>query len=536
LYIKKIGKLCKGGKWAMRKYVAKPRRPFGRAMGMDVPGAVLPIADTDDWKTLLHGACYRYARQVPEPNNVLLNECAKWQRSFLYHNVLPLSHVISFEEWLATTSYPNSHKLKLRETYDRMGGNCTPFETLVKDFVRDAVRPIKGFGKLENYLEYKPARGINPLGDEFMCLAGPFVKSIEQAIFHDDGSMNDHHISRYFVKSIPVSERSQFINDRLGDKGAWFGKSDHSSFEAHTTPKVYNKFERTLYDYMGRLCVPKEFLSYFHNVNIHKNKVNYGCGLTVWVIGRRMSGMPNTSLGNGYTNLVAGLFNAVHNGADIDTIDCICEGDDGIIACQKIGPTEKTYLDLGFEVKFERVDCAGDVGFCHIYYDENQCSVALTDPRKTLIGFGWTHGQFMGAGDAVMKQLLRAKGLSLKCEFPSCPVLGVLAYKAIQLTDGVKARMGNSWKEQQLSSVELIRAEKNALPNISAISRRYVEDHFNISVSQQLQIEAAILNTARWDCPMTIPELESLVDPMWSDFSDTYAFRARTHDDALSYA
>jgi len=312
-------------------------------MGMTVAGAALPIPDTDDFKTMLHGACYRYAREVPQPDARLLNRCERWQRSFLYKNVLPLSHVMSFWQWLEGTSYTGAHKKQLAETYVKMGGDCIPFESLVKDFVRNAVRPVKGFGKIEVYPEYKPARGINPLGDEFMCLAGPFVKSVEQAIFHDDGSMGDHHIARHFVKGIPVSQRSQYIEDRLGDKGKWFGKSDHSSFEAHTTPRVYNKFEKVLYNYMGKSVVPAEFLKYFHNVNVHKNKVNYGSGLVVWVIGRRMSGMPNTSLGNGYTNLASGLFNGIVNGEDPEEFDCICEGDDGIFACQHAGPTVDVY-------------------------------------------------------------------------------------------------------------------------------------------------------------------------------------------------
>lgn len=518
----------------MRKYIQRKRRPFGRAMGMVMKDVVMPTPDVDDWKTMLHGAVYRYARIVPQVDRRLLRQCKNWQRSFLKHNVLPLSRIMTFDEWLEQTNYSGARKEKLRSTWLQMGGEVASYEFIVKDFLRCNARCVKGFGKVENYPEYKPARGINPLGDEFMCLAGPLVKSIENAVFHDDGSMGDHHISRFFVKSIPVDERSRFIYERLAGKGEWYGKSDHSSFEAHMTPTVYNNNERVLYDYMAKDVAPAGLLNYFHNVNIHKNKINYGCGLTVSVIGRRMSGMPNTSLGNGYTNLVAGMFNMVVNGTPIEKADCVCEGDDGVLACNGIGPTEETYLKLGFEVKFERVDNVGDVGFCHIFFDDDEVDAAITDPRKHLAGFGWTHGQFMGSGPKVLKELLRAKGLSLMCEFPKCPILSVLAYKAIELTAGANARLEGNWKEIVIGKEKILSKTNVSCPIVSECSRRYMESHFNISVDTQRKVERRIMELSSWQQTLDFPEID--FDYSWYDFNETYRFSCSTHDDALNYA
>jgi len=56
-----------------------------------------------------------------------------------------------------------------------------------------------------------------------------------------------------------------------------------------------------------------------------------------------------------------------------------------------------------------------------------------------MMGFGWT-SSFLGASDAVLRQLLRSKALSTMYETPNCPIVSFLAYKALLLTQHITPR------------------------------------------------------------------------------------------------
>jgi len=543
VFMKKLPKLGKGCKVSLKYVKFGRRRIMQRALGAWIVGQAPPMPDVDHWFTMMFGAIYRYAREVPAADLGLLRRWAKWQRVFLHRHCRPLERVMSFDEWLETTTYPATRKASLRELYLRLGGyDGIPLASLLlaafPRWSRELSKAIKhydrlfdfssvsGFGKVESYVNddfiFKMARGINPRGDLFMVLFGPLVKSVELAIFHPDESI-PNHISKYFIKAIPVSQRGQYLHDRLYRAGGNNAKTDHTSFEAHMVPAVWNNSERVLYEFMWRDCVPILYRRLFYAVMTGENRIKYKNGLVVTVMGRRMSGDPNTSLGNGYINLVSGLFNGVMNGADMDDLDCICEGDDGCFVWTKVGPSEDNFKRLGFEVKFELVPSLADVGFCHIYFDETDPSVALTDVRKQLLSFGWTHSKFLlSQQPRVLKGLLRAKAMSLLCEFPQCPVLSKLGRKILLLTGDttpvVDADIRNRQERMGYNINDVF--ESSMINVISSKSRLFVQKQFNLSVEWQLEVEKAIDAMESWNEPLkiTVPGETSV----WSMYYDLY--------------
>lgn len=540
--------LGKGCKFKIKYIKYGPRRIAQRALGLYILGSASPMPDTGHWLTILYGAVYRYARQVPDANVRLLRKWALWQRSFLYHHVNPLTSVMSFDEWLEKSHYSANRKQQLRDVYDRINGDQNSLyyalleqmnvkASLVNSWMKFMSLPdfhiVSGFGKVETYYNldsvYKMARGINPRGDAFMVVFGPLVSSIERAVFHNDDE-HPNHISKYFIKQIPVKLRGRYLYERLKRDGARYAKSDHTSFEAHMTPKVWNNSERVLYEYMWKDVVHPLVRAVFYAVMTGINVIKYKCGVRLQVVGRRMSGDPNTSLGNGYINLVAGLFNSVMNGGDINDVDCVCEGDDGCFSWTKKGPTSKFYELLGFEVKFEEVDSIAEIGFCHLYFSEKEPDVAITDYRKVLLSFGWTHSKYKETSSKeVLKGLLRAKAMSLACEYPNCPVLGPLAKKALSLTETAKPLFdADAIAKHQRLNYNPLDYEEDTLGSVSETSRQEVADLFGLSVAQQLEIEDHIDKAQSWDQALNI-DLQ-VPEAMWDDYFNTYFYNIALPD------
>lgn len=149
-----------------------------------------------------------------------------------------------------------------------------------------------------------------------------------------------------------------------------------------------------------------------------------------------MSGEMNTSLGNGWTNLVLAYTIHCMKGGRPEDFDGVFEGDDALIVTDQEF-TNADYALFGFDVKLDEVDDPTEASFCgQIFSSSGQ---TVRDPIKFINKFGWTHRDVFGT-EQLMMESLRAKALSALQETPHCPIVSAIAYKAYLLTDGCSAR------------------------------------------------------------------------------------------------
>jgi len=141
---------------------------------------------------------------------------------------------------------------------------------------------------------------------------------------------------------------------------------------------------------------------------------------------------------------------------------------------------------LGLSVKLDRKPLS-ETKFCNVYLDFETLQF-IRDPIKVLCTFSWSLSDFKHTRDTeLLKSLLRAKAISLACEAPNCPLLWVLAKRALELTEGVE--------------VVYTRQDKNWLVDVDsfhgvsepAISTRVLfAQLFNIDITTQLAVEREI--------------------------------------------
>lgn len=332
-----------------------------------------------------------------------------------------------------------------------------------------ACRRVASFGKLESYYEFKELRWINSRIDAFKVFSGRFFKAIEDVLY----------LNPWFIKHVPVPERPSLIK-ALYEDGLFFYENDFKAFESHFRKEFMEACECRLYTH----CLQKYPLeaAFINKVITGKNNLRTRAGINVSVEARRMSGDMCTSLGNGFSNLMIVLYlvDKMHG-----QVKGFVEGDDGLFA-STVPLTTEDYASLGFTVEIHQIShpCKGH--FCG-----NTCTedgTVIKDPRRVFQNFGWTHS-YLGAGNHIMDQLLRFKALSLVYELPQCPIVGVLARTALNLTEGLEARSdGDVWHSHPSDFIG-----PTGPFNPTEASRALVEELFHITRETQLLAEAAIM-------------------------------------------
>jgi len=218
------------------------------------------------------------------------------------------------------------------------------------------------------------------------------------------------------------------------------------------------------------------------------NKCYYK-GFQINVPACRMSGEMSTSLGNGFTNLMAMLFLIDEKGGNVTGV---VEGDDGLFVTD-VSVSAEDFHDLGFDIKIVKNDTYTEASFCGIVASKD--GFPLTDPRKVLLNFGWSHSFSISGKFSTRMGLLRAKALSLLHEHPCCPVLTKFALHYITLTAGFKPIWSQNWYERQLES-EVIKfssvIREMVLTPVSQVVRQQFADLFDIPVEEQLAFESKI--------------------------------------------
>ncbi len=438
-----------------------------------IPGYAPICVDSNDPDTIRNAFTSRLLRELPEADDVVLEDLREFVRSWVRSHV-PRVNILEFEEWLAsTTSYNEARKQELREAFEGLRGG---FPTAKQ------CAAVAAFIKTECYGEWKNGRVINSRCDAFKVFSGPAFKAIENALFD----------LPYFAKHLSIDEKKRRVADLVGD---YIYETDFSAMEASVTSKLMDCCEFELYRYCleGWNGLPL-LLGTLSGVN----RIKFRNAFAAFIEGRRMSGETCTSLGNGFTTLMLLLHIAHRKGL---RLDALVEGDDGLVACN--GPiTKEDFAQYGFICKMVRVRVASHASFCGLKFAES--GEVIRDPVRFLQKFGWTHSCIHG-GDRVMDGLLHAKSLSALYETPQCPIVGKLARECLAFSSYAQPRFEKSWKEIYPFKEYIVSEESRGETSLVAYSafeippfspsydtRLIFEQEYGITVECQLAAEAAI--------------------------------------------
>jgi len=505
---------------------ADKSRPVVQAsLGPHVEGLCMPHPDPSDATTALTGAMYRFCREIPA-KNFPKREFTEFVKFWLEDNMIPIEPFAdtSVRAWLDKTPYTLKRKHELMTKFDQL--NCAAYQ------LDDRYLQVKSFIKDEVYPEYKHARAINSRTDEFKCAVGPICQLISDKMFS----------LPWFIKKIPIANRPKYILDRLQRAGSTYFTSDYTSFEAHFKAEMMDACEHQLFEYMTTsLPDGDKFVELMRRAKSdHPNLISFKRG-TLEIKAKRMSGEMDTSLSNGFSNLMFMLFLCSKNGNT--NVSGVIEGDDGLFVMDGDAPPAAMFEDFGLTIKIQIFEDLAHASFCGMVFDlDDQKNV--TNPIEELINFGWTTARYAKSRTSVHKCLIRAKALSLAYQYPACPVLSKFAYQMCKLTAGYDSM---SWVNSQsghafnLYEIEMIRksheyfSSKNLLEEPGIGTRLLVEQLYGLTVAEQVILEKYIETLTSLDA-LSHPIIYQHAKPEWSDYYDSYALRMAVNDDHASFA
>lgn len=441
------------------------RVPMKVSLGCHLMGAALPKPDTRDSRTALAGSLKRMVNKTPSPNMEKLDKLSQFARNWLEENMVPLdiNGDYSFENWISERPYPSARKTDLRKTYESVRG-------------RQPRKDVKSFVKDESYPDYKFSRSINSRHDEFKVLIGPYVAAIEKVMYENPS----------FIKHVPVPERPDYILRHLFP-AEFVSTTDYTSFEASFVEAVMVALDEVMFEFFFRdvKCQDTELYKELKGENVCQFK-----WYTMYLKARRMSGEMNTSLSNGFANLMVGLFLAQE--LELGDVRMIVEGDDGLMTTSTGKyPTPADYAELGFIIKLE-VCKKEHASFCGILYDLDD-KANVTDPREVLAEFGWASQRYARYSRRKLMALLRSKSLSYLYQYPGCPIIQELALYGLRMTRSYNVKhfikedphISMYEREMLLKMLE----SKGKVVEVGYNTRLLVEQKFGITIADQIRIE-----------------------------------------------
>jgi hypothetical protein len=323
---------------------------------------------------------------------------------------------------------------------------------------------------------------------------------------------------------------------RLGAKYFW---GDFTSFESHFTPEIMEAIEFVMYEYMVQhLPGGAEFMRLCHEVLAGTNHciLKY---FTIDVNGRRMSGEMNTSLGNGFTNLMLILFLFSEIG---EVVNPVVEGDDSNTSFMERCPTAEDFAKLGFTIKCGVSDNFEEMSFCGMIFDPDDL-VNITDPLKVLSTFGWARSAYTRYSTNKLRALLRCKSLSYLHQYSGAPIIQELALYGLRMTSGVDVRsflkrdrsLGVWERTMYLDAVAFFKANpKLPLRKVPFNTRHLCERMFGTSPEQQVQVELYLSSLTALQ-PLGGPILSLDYPPVLYDYYDRYVVTRDRLDRDLDY-
>lgn len=491
------------------KRTRAPPKPYNRqpmmvSLGVDIPGVAPPKPDLSCPVTAEAGIRKRFLHLPPKPDSLALQRFSQFVRNWLKENLVPLSAEsdVGVLSWLEKCSYPLWRKEELLSLWNLRLGVLNP----LKDFV------VKSFIKDETYPEFKHARGINSRADMFKIKVGPIFRLIEEQVFK----------LPYFIKKIPVADRPKYIVDHLCFEGAKYFEGDFKAFESHFTREIMESCEFLLFEYMTQnLPEGREWMNLVRNVIGGRNHCCYKY-FTVDVDATRMSGEMDTSLANGFANLMLLLFLFSEKGI---VPRVVVEGDDSLTSFVGVPPDESDFTRLGFSIKCNVRENINEASFCGIIFHPSDL-INITDPLDVLVNFGWAGRSYVNARRGRLLALLRCKSLSYAHQYPGAPIIQALAHYGLRATSGIDVRhfIENDrslslWEREQLRSV--VNAPHPVETKVPIDTRLLMEKLYGLSVQTQLHIEQYLENLTSIQ-PLAGPICNLVFHPDCYRFADSY--------------
>jgi hypothetical protein len=424
-------------------------------------------------------------------------------------HLIPLSNIAddTLDTWLDNSRYTTGRKNQIKNAVQEIS-------LINPDKYYTKLHAIKSFIKSESYSDIKHSRCINARNDIFKGLVGPIFHLIEHALFQLE----------YFIKYVPVDERAKHIHENLYAEGGEYMATDFSHFESHFNPTTLRNIEFILYRHMVKNLANKHFfLLLIYDVLLGKNTCTFK-NVKCSVLGTRMSGEMNTSLGNGFSNLMLILYNFHRMG--LPAPPCRVEGDDGIIRVGPKRPTSHMFAECGFEIKLEIFKNLNEAAFCGLTYDPINYAI-MGEPMKKLLNFGWLSELYVKSTEKKLRQLLLSKSISSLINFPNCPILTEMALMGIRCSKQKYAVNHGATSYERKTIAAQHKIYKNYVPKIILTSTRLLfEKIYGWSVTEQLQVEKyflAITNLKPIEHPSIDDRLKSHEREYWQNYVLQYS-------------
>jgi len=485
------------------------------SIGCHFVGAALPHPDTRSRTGLIAGFFGRMGKPMPQvtvPDYYeRLNATTK--KFIEERGIHPFSEAddFDFDAWLAEKKYPKWRKDQLsiinNEIVDMFERNDAGE---LKNF------KIKLFCKDEDYIDFKLNRGIYAREDVAKVFFGPYIAAIEAILYEQPE----------FIKHVPVARRGEYIMDMLYRDGGKYIQTDYSSYECHFDPQRMKNCEFVLYEHMlGNSPRGKFAVDIMSEVFMGNNRV-FSKHFEAVVLACRMSGEMNTSLGNGFSNLMM-----MREVCESNNFDCIgvVEGDDGLFVFGDMHPTTQDFVDRGCRIKLEVFRELSLASFCGLIFDESDRQV-ITDPLDILCSTGYTTKTYAFSKPSKKLALLRCKGLSLLHQYPSCPIVSEYARYILRCTKHIdtrslveKSRSFSLWEREQYMDAIKDKSYQSAL-EIGVNTRALVEEAYGIPFESQLRLENYFKSTNVIK-PIEDPFILYLISercPSWIEYWNTF--------------
>jgi len=483
------------------------------SLGCEYIGASFVQADTDDALNGVVGVCGRVGRVLPSVDPNMIEKLRMFVRKWCKTNLTPLPPEtdVSVETWLANSNYSKSKKKELMKLYE---------ETIMKGANPDDMkhRYLKCFIKNEPYASYKNPRGIFARKDDFKILVGPIFKAIENCVFDCD----------YFIKKVPVDERPAYlksrfgnlcgVTDRDGDQLLRILVTDYTSFESSFQEELMVALEFEMYQYLTQL-LPEGF-QFMHLVRKFLGGQNscYFRNFMVQILACRMSGEMNTSLGNGFSNLMVFLFAMEEH--KCSGFDAVFEGDDALATYKGPKISSEWYGWLGFTIKMKYIEECNTASFCGQVFDYESLTV-IADPTKIILNLAWCDTRYMHSSEKCINGLLRSKALSIFHQYPGAPILQSMAMAYLRLTQMYRYKLDASWSNYERKIKGKLFQRPVTPKTVSIHARELMATMFGYSVSDQLLLESyfdSLISIA----PIWHPVIDDHVTTVMREFNDLY--------------
>lgn len=471
------------------------------SLGCQLKQACPPKPDKDGL-SLARGLQARLGWQPKPMPRALKRKIKFFVSTWCKKNLAPIAkeELLTFDGWInkiiINKTYPASRIKELKQVWQDHLPYVNPDGTL-KDNINKKLRyrwfSCKSFVKEEHYAVpgWKHPRAINSRSDFFKCLVGPYFDRVSEAVFKwaPEGGPSP------FIKYVPVRDRPYVVKSHLERHGAKYRCTDFSSYEAHFTKEMMEICEFELYKWMAsRNAYCMRVVHLLETVLQGKNIMDFKW-FKVAVDATRMSGEMNTSLGNGFSNLMIQLF-IVHCKNKHAVWKGFVEGDDALATIDPpdASPEVADYEALGMNMKeVLSFDDLGEAGFCGMLFSPDDPNLTVvTDVKKVLAKTGWSNMQYVQSNNRTLNALLRNRAYSIAYSYAGCPILDRFGQYLLRCTneDIVKQkqlidRMDN-WERQQMLLLMSSPVEPRE-PHRS--TRELVERLYGITIDVQEKIE-----------------------------------------------